>query len=420
MWTLLLVTTINAAPAPGVPVVDGVLPIGGQRIKREGPAGDPELVREPRDHQMHAVRRVPGPHQQPDARDRVTGPRHQDLAGRECRERDQARVRHRVLDGFPELKALGGTGPIEGTVHSLDNVGARNFHPPRIRGVGEGTLPVTVGEGLQPVPDRGRRGPHDPVRVLDPVPVGLGKQQAPLGVEFAAGAGLDKLAGFLESGAATKGFESLLNTAKTAVPIIQRGAEATFAIVKAAAGLFASLPPEIQSLAIAGLAINKLTGGIVTNIAGGLISSVLKQLVSGVVNVNGAVVNVIGAGGGVPGVGAAPAAAAGGLTAGAVATTAAAATPVRMRSRPGARRTDGFISASAAAIWASRRAAPAGGISRSAFASAGSSSSFSLTVDLRYLGSDDSRWGRGSPKAVLIVSVRGTNATELFQRVHRE
>jgi hypothetical protein len=67
-------------------------------------------------------------------------------------------------------------------------------------------------------------------------------------------------------------------------------------VLSTAVGVFRSLPPELQNLAIAGLAVNKLTGGLVTNIAGGLISGVLKRLVSGVVNVQGAVVNVAGAG----------------------------------------------------------------------------------------------------------------------------
>lgn len=96
---------------------------------------------------------------------------------------------------------------------------------------------------------------------------------------------------------------TLFDTAKAAAPVLKDAAVATLGVVKAAVGLFTSLPKEVQQLAIGAFAINKITGGLVTNVAGGLISSVLKQLVSGVVNVNGAVVNVVGAGvPGVPGV----------------------------------------------------------------------------------------------------------------------
>lgn len=93
---------------------------------------------------------------------------------------------------------------------------------------------------------------------------------------------------------------TLFDTAKAAAPVIKDAAIATLTVVKAAVGLFTSLPKEVQQLAIGAFAINKITGGLVTNVAGGLISNVLKQLVSGVVNVNGAVVNVNG-GVGVPG-----------------------------------------------------------------------------------------------------------------------
>jgi hypothetical protein len=103
-------------------------------------------------------------------------------------------------------------------------------------------------------------------------------------------------------------------TAKDAAPIVAAAAKTTFGFVQGAVGLFKSLPPQLQTLLVSGFAINKLTGGLVTNLAGGLISSVLKQLVSGVVNVQGAVVNVAGVPGGLPGaVGAAEGAAGGGI-----------------------------------------------------------------------------------------------------------
>ena len=126
-------------------------------------------------------------------------------------------------------------------------------------------------------------------------------------------AGLDKLASFLEGGGATSAITSFLNTAKAVMPVIQRGAEITGSVIKTAVDLFRSLPPEIQSLAVAGLAINKLTGGLVTNLAGGLISAVISGF-KGLMNVNAAVVNVNGPVGGVPSAAGAAGAAATGLS----------------------------------------------------------------------------------------------------------
>jgi len=113
----------------------------------------------------------------------------------------------------------------------------------------------------------------------------LGKDIAGLFSKENIRKGADVLGGFLRA-------------AKDAAPAIGAAAKAAGAVIGTAVKLFNSLPPEIQSLAIGGLAVNKLTGGLVTNLAGGLISSVLKQLVSGVVNVNGGVVNVVGGGAG--------------------------------------------------------------------------------------------------------------------------
>ena len=117
----------------------------------------------------------------------------------------------------------------------------------------------------------------------------------------------DEIAGLFTEANINQGFEILrgaFQTAKEAAPFLAAAAKTTFTIVQAAVGLFKSLPPEIQKLAVGAFAINKLTGGLVTNLAGGLISAVLKQLVSGVVNVTGATVIVNGAG--VPGVPGAP------------------------------------------------------------------------------------------------------------------
>lgn len=76
-------------------------------------------------------------------------------------------------------------------------------------------------------------------------------------------------------------------------------------IVKTAVNAFTSLPPEVQKLAVGAFAVNKLTGGLVTNLAGGLIGAVLKSfggkmfVAAGVVNVAGPVAGLPG-GGGVP------------------------------------------------------------------------------------------------------------------------
>jgi hypothetical protein len=157
-------------------------------------------------------------------------------------------------------------------------------------------------------------------------------------------AGLDKLASFLEGGGATSAIDSFLNTAKTVAPIIQRSAEATGAVIKTAVDLFRSLPPEIQSLALAGLAINKLTGGLVTNIAGGLISAVISSF-KGLMNVNAAVVNVNGPVAGIPGPAAEAAGAVGGLslaTLGLVAAAAVASTWAFLQTHNGPGSTGAF------------------------------------------------------------------------------
>jgi hypothetical protein len=74
-----------------------------------------------------------------------------------------------------------------------------------------------------------------------------------------------------------KVLEGLFQTVKDLAPIVESSARATFTIVQAAVGLFKSLPPEIQSLAVGAFAINKLTGGLVTNIGGALIDLIGKS-----------------------------------------------------------------------------------------------------------------------------------------------
>ena len=89
----------------------------------------------------------------------------------------------------------------------------------------------------------------------------------------------------------------LFQTAKAAAPVITATARATLGLVQAAVSLFQQLPAPLQELAVGAFAVNKLTGGLVTNVAGGIVGAILGQLKSAVVNVEGAVVNVAGAGG---------------------------------------------------------------------------------------------------------------------------
>lgn len=89
----------------------------------------------------------------------------------------------------------------------------------------------------------------------------------------------------------------IFNTAREVAPVVAAAAKTMGGFISAAVRAFQSLPPEIQNLAIAGFAVNKLTGGLVTNIGGGLLSAVLRQLKSAVVTVHGGVVNVSGPGG---------------------------------------------------------------------------------------------------------------------------
>jgi TP901 family phage tail tape measure protein len=77
--------------------------------------------------------------------------------------------------------------------------------------------------------------------------------------------------------------------------------------VKAIVDAFLKLPKEVQTVLVGAFAVNKLTGGLVTNAAGGIIEAIGKGLLGGIkaplVNVQGGVVNVAGGipGGGIPG-----------------------------------------------------------------------------------------------------------------------
>jgi hypothetical protein len=117
----------------------------------------------------------------------------------------------------------------------------------------------------------------------------------------------DSIAGLFSDKNLASGADFLkgaFQTAKEAAPVIADAARATFGIVQAAVGLFKSLPPDLQKVAIGAFAVNKLTGGLVTNIggaiAGGLASFLAKSFTGGM-NVNAGVVNVNGVAGGLPG-----------------------------------------------------------------------------------------------------------------------
>jgi hypothetical protein len=113
----------------------------------------------------------------------------------------------------------------------------------------------------------------------------------------------DKIAGLFSEENITAGADALkglFNAAKAAAPALTAAAQVTGQVISTAVRMFTSLPKELQALVIGGLAVNKLTGGLVTNLAGGLISAVISSF-RGMMNVNAAVVNVNGAVGGVGG-----------------------------------------------------------------------------------------------------------------------
>ena len=119
----------------------------------------------------------------------------------------------------------------------------------------------------------------------------------------------DKLAGLFSDQNIKTGVDALkgaFQAAKEAAPILADSLKISGAALKIAVDAFKSLPPDVQKLAIAALAVNKLTGGLVTTLAGGLVSAVVKQVLggfSGAMNVTAGVVTVNGAAGAVPGAG---------------------------------------------------------------------------------------------------------------------
>lgn len=120
---------------------------------------------------------------------------------------------------------------------------------------------------------------------------------------------------FSDSNIASAGtvLTGLFNAAKDAAPALAASARITGEVVTKAVELFNTLPKEIRGLLIAGLAVNKLTGGLVGNIAGGLVSSIVSSF-KGNMNVTAGVVTVNGAVAGGGGIGGAAGAAAGGTS----------------------------------------------------------------------------------------------------------
>jgi hypothetical protein len=112
--------------------------------------------------------------------------------------------------------------------------------------------------------------------------------------------GLNGFADLLSNGGAAKGIQSITDALGPMVELVKIAAAPVKAIVNA----FLALPKEVQTVLVGAFAVNKLTGGLVTNAAGGIIEAIGKGLLGGIkaplVNVQGGVVNV----GGVPGVGA--------------------------------------------------------------------------------------------------------------------
>ena len=134
--------------------------------------------------------------------------------------------------------------------------------------------------------------------------------------------GLNQFADALSNGGAESAIRGITDALGPMVDLVKIAAEPVKAIVK----VFLSLPKEVQTVLVGAFAVNKLTGGLVTNAAGGLVEALGKAVIGGIkaplVNVQGGVVNVAG---GIPGGGGLPSvAAAGGGLLGAVIAPAAA------------------------------------------------------------------------------------------------
>jgi len=110
------------------------------------------------------------------------------------------------------------------------------------------------------------------------------------------------IAGIFSKGnikAAAKIIGDVIAGIRDAAPTIKSGLGAAADLIGKVVDAFQKLPPDVQKLAIGALAVNKLTGGLITNLAGALLGGALKTITAGNVTVIGASVT----GGGVPGAG---------------------------------------------------------------------------------------------------------------------
>lgn len=90
----------------------------------------------------------------------------------------------------------------------------------------------------------------------------------------------DTIASFFTKENIDAGFgviKSGIDTLVAAAPILEASAKATLGFVQAGVAVFNSLPDPIKALAVGGFALNKLTGGLVTNIGGALIDLIGKS-----------------------------------------------------------------------------------------------------------------------------------------------
>ncbi len=94
--------------------------------------------------------------------------------------------------------------------------------------------------------------------------------------------------------AGAKALGDVFTILKNAAPAIQSALGTVGTVLRGAVDAFMALPPEVRALLVGGVAVNKLTGGLLTNIAGGIFGA-LKTM-----TVQAGVVNVMGATGGIP------------------------------------------------------------------------------------------------------------------------
>ena len=125
--------------------------------------------------------------------------------------------------------------------------------------------------------------------------------------------------------AGAKALGDVFKLLRDAAPAVQSALSTVGTVLRGAVDAFMALPPEVRALLVGGVAVNKLTGGLLTNVAGGLFGALKAMTVqAGIVHLSGPVAGLPGGKGGIP-----PIAGAGGA-AGAAAgiSTAAALIPI--------------------------------------------------------------------------------------------